>query len=184
MLHNVGWCKFFKFFQNNIELLVVAQIAVAPTYLVSYGFDTIWVTSSKTISRIDPATNTVVAEIAVDDETFVDLWGEPVEFTADAAFVVADRNVFRIDPATNQLVATVPVGFVPYNFTTDAETVWLRGDSAAAAGFVARFDPATNTLTHYTKISGQGDIIVAPDGDLWITSGRPDGLVERVHPTF
>ena len=73
---------------------------------VAAGFGSIWVVNdfAGTVSRIDPATRTVVQTITVD--------GDPTAIAVGAGFVwvacTGTRSVDRIDPQTNKLVPPHP----------------------------------------------------------------------------
>ena len=74
---------------------------------IAAGEGGVWVANSdaNTVSRIDPATDTVVATI--------DVGAQPVDVTVGAGAVwvteFGDDTVARIDPATNDVTAHIPV---------------------------------------------------------------------------
>jgi YVTN family beta-propeller protein len=73
------------------------------------------------LSRIDPATNSIVATIPVGLDPF------GVTVGKDAVWV-ANRTGFtisRIDPETNGVVATIPVGNRPSGIAADDDAVWI-----------------------------------------------------------
>jgi YVTN family beta-propeller protein len=74
-----------------------------------------------TVSRIDPATNAVVATIPVGHDPF----GIAAD---DGAVWVANRTGFtvsRIDPRTNRVVATIRIGNRPQGIAVGAGAVWV-----------------------------------------------------------
>jgi streptogramin lyase len=131
-----------------------------------YGFGSLWVTSEATgiVSRLDPATGAVQAEIAVLPGIIFLATGE------GAVWVMNNENgtVNRIDPVTNKLVATIPVDWKVHggDIAVGHGAVWARVTDA----LVSRIDPRTNTLVaRYGSGSGSGS--VAADGKaLWISA--------------
>jgi streptogramin lyase len=101
----------------------------------------IWVVSSgeHTVTRIDPASNLVVAILPFEDAP-----GD-VALGAGAVWVShpGAGAVSRLDPATNEVVARVELGdgLEPLFLAADAVSVWVLGVSR-----LARIDPATNQM--------------------------------------
>jgi len=131
------------------------------------GAGSIWVTTDAkgTLARVDPATNTVVAEIYVAPGSYGLAFGE------DAVWVTStEKNtVTRIDPQTNLVVETIPVGKAPRFIAAGAGAVWSlnQGD-----GSVSRIDPKTNKVvaTIDVGVPGQGGDIAVGEGSVWVTS--------------
>ncbi len=65
--------------------------------------------SSDTVSRIDPATNTIVERIPVGDDPIAVAVGDGSVWVTN----YLDGTVSRIDPATNEVVQTIEVGLPP-----------------------------------------------------------------------
>jgi YVTN family beta-propeller protein len=95
---------------------------------VAFGAGALWVANETTgtVSRIDPATNTVVATIPTLGNA------EGVATGAGAVWVAnygtpgkPDGVLSRIDPATNQVVATVPVGGNPVYVAFGGGFAWV-----------------------------------------------------------
>jgi YVTN family beta-propeller protein len=90
------------------------------------GFDTITLHSNRKVrrgivSRIDPATNSIVATIPVGLDPFAIAVGE-------GAVWVANRTSFsvsRIDPQTNGVAATIGVGNRPQGIAAGGGAVWV-----------------------------------------------------------
>lgn len=135
------------------------------------GAGSIWVPSDAAgvISRIDPTTNTVVATVKVDPDTFYLAYG----FDALWAVSPTSRSVQKIDPQQNRVVARAAVGAMP-GFTAAGEGgIWVQeqGD-----GTVARIDPASGQVTGRVKVDATlayGDIEAA-GGKVWLrtTAGQ------------
>jgi streptogramin lyase len=173
---------------------VVATVTVGPkgssgpNWLGS-GLGSIWVDipNNGTIVRVSPVTNTVQATIAV-----------PTDLTAcggiavdtDAVWVSscsAGTVLIRVDPVTNTVVATVELGgFAGVTLVNGAP--WVSVDPGTAdAGYLARIDPATNTIDRVvvpgTAFGGGGDIVVAA-GSVWVIDGYHGKLLRLPMSAF
>ena len=100
------------------------------------------------VSRIDPATNRVVATIRVGPKRVC--CAEHMSLTATGGTLwvaVPNANeIVRIDPTTNDLVATLKLPYSPCAFlVADQSGVWSAGGVCADA--VGRIDVRTKTLT-------------------------------------
>jgi YVTN family beta-propeller protein len=146
---------------------VAATILVGQSpWKMAAGAGSLWVANSNdgTVSRIDPATNTVIATIEV---------ASPGNATADAiavddtaVWVTTVRSAFelvRIDPATNQIVASIPTG---------ARVVWLAIGHGAVwgpslDGNLLRIDPATNAVVASIPVQTPRHMLVTGDA-VWV----------------
>ncbi len=108
------------------------------------GFGSIWVVNSEfesggtpSVSRIDPATDSVVATIPIG--------AVPLEaVTAFGPVWVSnseDDTVSRIDPSTNEVAATVDVCKAPEGMAADDRGLWVVCEESGA---VVLIDPAKN----------------------------------------
>ncbi|MEM6908756.1 MAG: YncE family protein [Pseudomonadota bacterium] len=156
------------------------------------GAGSVWVPSDAAgkISRIDPATNEVIATIEVVPETFF------LAFGLDALWAVSssERLLQKIDPATNAAIGSVELGKQPGFLAAGEGAVWVQeqGD-----GTVARVDPETLKVTGRTQVDetllygdidtgagkvwlrtteGQTFVVLnAEDGEILARVGRPEG---------
>src|SRR5208283_2721270 len=135
---------------------VVATLPIGPAQSeggVATGAGSFWMVSDQkgVLSRIDPATNKVIAEIRVPEESAA------VNFGEDAAWVTspAANTLTRVDPKTNQVTATIAVGPGPRFLTVGAGSIWTlnQGD-----GSISRVDGKTAKViaTIEAGISGGG----------------------------
>ena len=143
----------------------------------------VWVANATqdTVSRVDPATNTVTRTIPVGRN--------PVRLAAGFGSIwVANetsQTVSRLDARTGQPQATIPVtGHVSADdLAVGAGAVWVRGGAR-----LWRLDPATNTMTDRTGDwevgGGGGGGIAVVDDLLWLSGTTPStaGQVVRVDP--
>jgi virginiamycin B lyase len=149
-------------------------LPAAPTRLAATQ-DAVWVLtpSDGSVSRIDPATNQVVATIGVGRAP------SGLAVGAGAVWVSrrSDGAVVRIDPASNRVVATIPVGRAPGALTVAGGVVWV---SLPEHG-LGRIDPASNRSTVVRVPRCCAGELAAGEGALWVAN-REDGSLVRVDP--
>lgn len=149
---------------------VVATIPVNPANSeggIAASPDAIWMPTDLVngkVARIDPKTNTIVAEIAVAP-------GSVSAVYLDGAVWVSspEKSVLtKIDAKTNTVLATVPTGPTPRFITVGEGSVWTlnQGD-----GTVSRVDGKTNKLIANieTGAPGTGGEIAYGEGYIWFT---------------
>jgi YVTN family beta-propeller protein len=146
---------------------VVAAIPVSTPRDVESGFGSIWVANgpSRTVTRIDPATNAVLAVISVPDPASVLAAG------AGAMWLTSfpGDSVTRIDPATNTATGTVslaPSGLGPIGITVYDGYVWVANHQGNPTGSVAKIDPATMNVVDVIPVGNQSFA-----GPNWLASG-------------
>lgn len=126
------------------------------------GAGSVWIASDAggVVARVDPATDKVIATIAVTPGTSYLAFG----FDAVWAVSLKGQTLQRIDPATNAVAATIPLGAKPGFLAAGEGAVWVQeqGD-----GTVARIDPATNTVTGRVKVG-----VTLKYGDIDTGGGR------------
>lgn len=138
------------------------------------GAGSIWVASDPAgkVSRIDPATNTVIAEIKVAPETAFLAFG----FDALWAVSSAGQMLQKVDPATNSVVGTAPLGKQPGFLAAGEGAVWVQeqGD-----GTVAKVDPVSLEVLGRTKVGDNlkyGDIDTG-GGAVWLRTTDDQTMV-------
>jgi virginiamycin B lyase len=148
------------------------------------GAGSVWVlTDPKGIlSRIDPATNRVVARIRVAPFSYA------AAFAANAVWITntgpgdatGPGSIQRIDPSTNSVVATIPVGPVPRFLAAGNEGVWSlnQGD-----GSVTHIEPRTNQPVASLQLGmpGGGGDIATGGGVVWVRGTKV--LLVAIDPT-
>lgn len=129
------------------------------------GDGSIWVPSDAkgVISRIDPATDKVIATVEVDPGTFY------LSYGLGALWAVSsdEQSLQKIDPATNAVVGKVALGKQPGFLTAGEGAVWVQeqGD-----GTVARVDPETLEVSGRVPVGENliyGDIDTG-GGSVWL----------------
>lgn len=167
-----------------------ASVAVQNTPLpVLYSNGSIWVgnTGSASVSRIDPATNTVTATI-----TSAGILTSPTALAEDdlgnvwvACFDQYSGSVSRIDPATNTITASLYTadGYQPLGLGMGAGEMWAS--FAVAGGLYIRFDTTTFAET-YSSGSSLGAIYnFVDDGtNVWFDIGTSCNKVDPATNTI
>jgi virginiamycin B lyase len=153
----------------------VASIAVGHPITLLADVTGVWVVATSIDSelvRIDPATNTVVAQIprTVFSDGFAAAGAGAIwETDFDA------NDLLRVDPASNQVTATIPLGddAAPEGVAAAAGAIWVADHHL---GTVSRVDPLTNTVTATVEVgpagsSGPYELAAGATG-LWVNTPR------------
>jgi YVTN family beta-propeller protein len=128
---------------------IVERIPVGPGTLdLAIAGDTIWVTSTGKVLRVDLRQRRVVATIRG--------FANPQAIVADRQAVwVTDywtETVKRIDPSTNRVVANIHVGEDPEAMALGFGSLWVMNGTG---GIISRVDPRTNRVSA-TIVVGHG----------------------------
>lgn len=135
-------------------------VPVEDAACVAAGPNAVWVTSPNLgrVTRIDPQTGEIVAEIQVDG------FPQGVAIGFGSVWVAASHppdgaggGVSRIDPRSNEVVRTILVPNLPEYVATGGGGVWVSSNN----GTVAEIDPGTNQLVASVRISEGGRTSVA-----------------------
>jgi streptogramin lyase len=155
---------------------------------MAWGAGAIWVGNGEdgTISRIDPATNIVVATIEMHANQWtldqalntccpnLSLAGDDQQIWAGVhrgtPATITD-TVEQIDPTTNQVVRTIDLPAKPEFMLLDGDTLWITAGHSDQA---MRVDIPSGTVVATFEIKTAGAMAVA-DGAAWISGGFPDG---------
>jgi YVTN family beta-propeller protein len=150
---------------------------------LAVGGGSLWVANhdARTVTRIDWASGTVVADIPVPSEP------HRVAYGAGAVWVGNwhDNSVSRIDPATNRVVGSpIPIGsHHAGNLVVGAGGVWVtsdyRVDGAAEDVVVVRIDPQANRAVETVAVGGHPIDVAAARGAVWVSVADP-GTVLRI----
>jgi virginiamycin B lyase len=159
---------------------IQAVIPISPANsegCIAAGAGSVWLTTSTAgiLSRIDPASNSVVASITIPSGSFC-----PV-FAGGFIWVTSTEHslLSKVDPSTNRVLAKIPVGENPRFATAGAGSVWTlnQGD-----GTVSRVDTKTGKLVAniHARLSGHGGEIAFGFGAVWATLDRTP--ITRIDP--
>lgn len=164
---------------NRIDIRTARLVATIATGIpklekfelqLAAGAGSIWIASDgKTsdgrgvISRVDPATNSVVATVSVDPDTSYLTYG----FGAVWAVSLPQQTIQRIDPATNTVTKRTTLGKAPGFLAAGEGAVWVQeqGD-----GTLARIDPRSGEVTGRIPVGANlkyGDIDTG-GGKVWL----------------
>jgi YVTN family beta-propeller protein len=161
------------------------QTGRAPLSL-AIGEGSMWVANhdAHTITRIDLATNQVVANITVPSEPHRVTYGEGAVWVAN--FHV--NSVTRIDPQTNQIVGEpIPIGHPAGNMAAGLGSVWVtsdyRGpvDGAPEDVVLVRIDPGTNQAVETISLGGHPIDVEIAEGAVWVSIQGPNRVL-RINP--
>ncbi len=147
---------------------------------------TLWIANSGdgTVSRIDPATNEVVATVTIG--SIGGEYGSPKYIAAHNGQIWATNDaegtVVRIDPATNQVVQTISVplrgfGRFFHGLMVDDSGLWISDGETD----VLHIDPQTGALLATIPVLGS-NVIAAGFGSVWVVA-EYDSAVMRIDPT-
>jgi YVTN family beta-propeller protein len=148
---------------------VVATVPVGPSVSeggIAASPEAVWlVTDVKgVLSRIDPATNTAVAEVSVPANSAGVTYGEGLVWVT-----TPDKNMLTgVNPKTNQVMFSTEVGPGPRFLTTGAGSVWTLNQGA---GTVSRVDAKTGKLIVNIELGvpGSGGELAFGEGHVWAT---------------
>jgi YVTN family beta-propeller protein len=174
------------------QLSTSIPVGVAPSAIVA-GHGAIWVYNDidGTVTRIDPATNAVMATIPV--ATPLDPALPPhdlpgmrqalpdlaIDATSIWAIKPEEQAVAQIDPETNTVVATIPLPAKAMSIASDGSSLWV---ALFASDSVARIDTATGEVVATIRnVPKPGAIAVAQDA-VWVTNYMSNA-VTRIDPT-
>jgi Streptogramin lyase len=164
-----------------------------PSNAIVVGAGAIWLShpDKGLVSRIDPATNTVVAQIKVGDPTFDP--NRPVPgslaivdnqvWASISTTSIGEGELVRIDPATNEVVEHMPMGeiqfpngsltFQPWAMVSDGDSLWVTDFAHSSIG---RVDIQTKQVIA-TIINVDHPALLALDNDtLWVALHRKNSL--------
>ena len=139
----------------------------------SAGAGSVWITTERTLRRLNPATGAVIAEIALPQP------GEWALAFPDAVWVTAPdaRSLVRVDPLSKVAVATVPACDVKnYGLTEAGGSIWA---ACFNEGEVLRIDPATNRIVARVAVGVGAHHVASGAGSVWVTN-RETGALSRI----
>jgi virginiamycin B lyase len=142
------------------------------SYAIASSPDSVWaLTDDKTtLTRIDPETNGIVAEMRLPAAC------RSISFAAGALWAACpgEKRILRIDPQTNLVTARIevtpePVSIAIGGATTPENSIWVL---SRKEGKVARIDPKTNKVIATIELgctNADGNLAFG-DGFVWVTT--------------
>jgi YVTN family beta-propeller protein len=160
--------------EKTPDVISTGRRAAGP---VATGTGSIWMITDTagTLSRIDPDTNAVVAEVTVP------AGAGALVFGLDAVWVASSTRdlVTRVNGHTNVVVEAIKVGRSPVSIAIGEGSVWTLN---SGDGTVTRIDPKTNKVIETIKagVMGSNGTIVVGEGSVWLSArGAP---LTRIDP--
>jgi streptogramin lyase len=165
---------------------------------LTIGAGSVWVANMnpRTVTRIDPETNAIVATISLGEPDY--FWG-PTRLAFGHGSVWAldamSSSVVRIDPQSNRITTTIPLGSPtqvstgPLGLVVTSDAAWVAntwGTTEAPNGSVVRIDPQTNRIVARIALgsapSDSGPVGVAASDDAVWASVPSTRSVVRIDP--
>ena len=153
---------------------------------VAVGEGSVWVANhdAHTVTRIDPATNQVIANIAVPSEPHRVAFGEDAVWVANWHL----NSVTRIDPQTNEVIGEpIPIGHPAGNMAAGLGSVWATSDYRGPIDadpedvVLVRIDSRTNQVIETIPLGGHPiDVDIAGDA-VWVSIQGPNKVL-RINP--
>jgi streptogramin lyase len=156
------------------RLVVETQLRLDPGITdVAVGAEGVWVTGGGGVTRIDPATNQVLAQIPVSgtgDRSRLaigegSVWVTAPELRDDGSI----GNLVRIDPATNEIEATFHIGGPITGLGIGGGSVWVT-IPGIGPGHLLAIDPATGEVLHRLRVGESPGSPVYGYGFMWVDS--------------
>jgi YVTN family beta-propeller protein len=160
--------------KDPITLITTAVHGAGP--IVS-ATGSVWMVTNggASLVRVDPDTNTVVAEVSLPAAATA------IAVSGDALWLVSSaKNVaLRVNGYSNVVEETVKVGPSPIAIASGEGSVWtLNGGD----GSLSRIDPKTNKVTETIKagITASNGAILVGEGSVWVST--PGSPLARIDP--
>lgn len=148
------------------------------------GDGSVWVANhdARTVTRIDPDSGQIVANISVPSEPHRITFGEGSVWVANWH----DNSVSRIDPQTNQVVGEpIGIGYPAGNIVAGLGSVWVtsdyRVDGKPTDVVVVRIDARTDQVLETIPVGGHPIDVAVTDDAVWVSVQNPDMLL-RINP--
>ena len=158
----------------------------AAPYGMTAGDGSVWVVNHDegTLTRIDPGTSQVIANILLPKEPHRVAFGEGAIWVGNWH----DRSISRIDPGTDQVVGDpIPIGYVAGNIAAGYGNVWVTSDYRGVQAFpepfedhvvLVRIDPQTNTVVDTIPLGGHPVDVEVTEGAVWVSIQNPDRVLK------
>lgn len=127
------------------------------------GAGAVWVAGLHAVTRISPASNSVVAEIEL---ALFRATGLAVSQNAVWVSDVGSDQVFLIDPGRSLAAGATKVGGQPLSVARGAGSLWVAN---SGDGTVSRIDPTSGRVTATITVGGSPNGIAVTDGEVWVT---------------
>jgi virginiamycin B lyase len=158
------------------EVKVIAKGVTAAMVGPVTAVNSIWIVSDAkgTLTRIDPDSNTVIAEVPLGAKALALAFGQ------SALWVATDNNeLLKISPYTIVTSEIIKVGKSPRSIAFGEGAVWTLN---AADGTVSRIDAKTNKVATTIKLGASiaGGQLAVGEGSVWVSA--PGLPLVRIDP--
>jgi virginiamycin B lyase len=167
------------------QLPITARVDLpASADWIAFGFGSVWVVNYRPdrVSRVDTATNAVVADIPIGRNGCLGIAATAARMWVPTC---GDGVVNEIDPATNTIVRKIPVPIKRGRegaFAIADGNLWIPDNvTDSLSSTIARVDARTGETTAHVSTGPRSDVIVFGFGSIWVASSRDD-VVVRVEP--
>ena len=155
-------------------------------YSMDVGDGSLWVINHDdgTLTRIDPKTSQVIANIPLPAEPHRVASGEGAVWVGNWH----DSSVSRIDPQTNQVVGEpIPIGYHTGNIAAGGGNVWVTSDYRGMQAFPAPFaghtvlvqiDPETDKVVDTISLGSYPVDVEVTEGAVWVSIQNPDRVLK------
>jgi virginiamycin B lyase len=161
---------------SSLPISAKLSIPGSPDW-VAIGSDAVWISNKAkdAISRIDPATNRVVATVGVGKAPCS---GLAVGFGSVWVPSCGSRQLDRVDANSNQVVAQIKTTIADSEggIAAGDQGVWLLADGN---GTLLQVDPSHNEIIARVQVATGSFVPAIGHGSVWVTSTEGD-LVTRV----
>lgn len=171
--------------QSLTALPIVERIKgpVGPAWLET-GYGSVWLSkiNSKALLRIDPASNKVIARIALGAKPELSIG---VGLGSVWVAATAEKLLIQVDPTTNKVVRKIPVNFTKEtegSFGVGEDSLWvLTNEGGTKSGTLTRIDAVSGKVIAHVPVKPQSHAAIVAFGSVWVTSSAA-GSVTRVDP--
>jgi DNA-binding beta-propeller fold protein YncE len=155
---------------------------------LTFGARAVWVTTPRSLVRIDPSRDVVVARIRLPEIAgpvavagrYVWVVTTPIHTSPN---ISAPGLLWSVDTATNRVVGK-PIPLFPMaqgRIAVAGGSLWVTNDNHGQYGRLYRIDPKTRRIVDTVRVPNDPYSIVFEKGSLWV--GESDtGKVVRVNP--
>jgi DNA-binding beta-propeller fold protein YncE len=170
---------------STVPSPVVARIRFRqPVTGVAVGPDAVWVAHGCAISRVEPATNRVVARVAGIRPRRDGCAVLGVRVGAGAVWAsLWGVGLLRIDPAANRVIAMIAIDNITAPPAVASTSVWVPccgTTTTRPRGRLVRVDPASNRVVKTIRLGGLPDAVGAGPSGVWVAGAG--GPIWRVDP--
>jgi virginiamycin B lyase len=168
---------------SALPIVERVKVPAGPAWLET-GFGSVWLSkiNSKAVLRIDPATNKVIATIAVGSKPELGIGiGLGFVWIADTH----DHSLIQIDPNTNQIVRKIAVNIpkeTEGSIGVGEDSIWiLTNEGGTESATLSRLDAVSGKIVANIPVKPQSHAALVAFGSVWVTS-TGSGSVTRVDP--